>query len=73
MDNSMLKDLLEELDTGDFDMDLTGYTENAIEDLMTQFHVDDTMYPCRKGTVLGYRVNSGLMGNLLDTKGLTMM
>lgn len=41
MDNSMLKDLLEELDTGDFDMDLTGYTEDAVEDLMTQFHVDD--------------------------------
>ncbi|NPV81894.1 MAG: hypothetical protein HPY52_16810 [Firmicutes bacterium] len=32
-----------------------------------------TMYPYRKGTVLGYRVDSGLMGNLLDTKGLTMM
>jgi DNA modification methylase len=33
-----LKDLLEELDTGAFDMDLTGFDQKAIEDLMTQFH-----------------------------------
>jgi len=35
-----LKDLLEELDTGDFDMDITGFDASEIEDLMTQFHVD---------------------------------
>jgi ParB-like chromosome segregation protein Spo0J len=34
-----LKDLLEELDTGAFDMDLTGFDTSEIEDLMTQFHV----------------------------------
>tara|TARA_Y100000310_G_scaffold4886_1_gene5776 strand:+ start:413 stop:1018 length:606 start_codon:yes stop_codon:yes gene_type:complete len=34
-----LKDLLQELDTGVLDMELTGYTEQAIEDLMTEFHV----------------------------------
>jgi DNA modification methylase len=35
-----LKDLLEELDTGDFDMDITGFDAGEIEDLMTQFHDD---------------------------------
>ena len=40
-DMPSLKDLLEELDTGAFDMDLTGFTADALEDLMTQFHVDD--------------------------------
>jgi ParB-like chromosome segregation protein Spo0J len=43
-DMPLLKDLLEELDTGDFDMDLTGFTSKEIEDLMTQFHVDFSQY-----------------------------
>lgn len=34
-DRVVLKDLLEELDTGDFDMDLTGFDEAALEELMT--------------------------------------
>jgi len=34
-----LKDLLEELDTGDFDMEITGFDDKEIENLMTQFHV----------------------------------
>lgn len=38
-DNEKLKDLLEELDTGDFDIELTGFGMDEIEDLMTQFHV----------------------------------
>jgi len=33
-----LKDLLLELDTGDFDMEITGFTIDEIESLMTQFH-----------------------------------
>jgi len=33
-----LKDLLQKLDTGDRDMEATGYTNAAIEDLMTQVH-----------------------------------
>ena len=36
-----LKDLLEELDTGDFDIEITGFDDKEIEDLMTQFHVPD--------------------------------
>jgi DNA modification methylase len=40
-DTAKLKDLLEELDTGDFDMWLTGYDEEELENLMTQFHVED--------------------------------
>jgi hypothetical protein len=40
-DNALLKDLLEQLDTGETDMDLTGYTEDVIEQLMTQEHQDE--------------------------------
>ena len=34
-----LKDLMQELDTGEFDIELTGFGMDEIEDLMTQFHV----------------------------------
>lgn len=37
-----LKDILQELDTGAFDMDLTGFSEGEIEGLMAQFHVPDS-------------------------------
>ncbi len=40
-DFPMLKDLLQELDTGDFDMEITGFDLQEIEDLMTQFHVPE--------------------------------
>lgn len=36
IDNQILKDLLQELDTGDIDMDLTGFTNEDLERLMTQ-------------------------------------
>ena len=42
-DPALLKDLLEELDTGDMDMDLTGYTAEAIEELMTQTAPSETV------------------------------
>ena len=38
-DNATIKDLLETLDDGSNDMDLTGYTAESIEELMTQVHV----------------------------------
>jgi len=38
MDNSALKELLLELDTGEIDMDFTGYEQDALENLMTQFY-----------------------------------
>ena len=38
-DMPTLKDLLEELDTGDIDVELSGFNHKEIEDLMTQFHV----------------------------------
>ena len=44
-DMSIIKDLLEELDTGANDMDLTGYAEAEIERLMMQFHVDEVGAP----------------------------
>jgi len=37
-DRPRLKDLLEELDSGEFDVTLTGFGEQEIEDLMTEFH-----------------------------------
>ena len=40
-DYPRLKDLLEELDIGDMDIDITGFDEKEIEELMTQFHVED--------------------------------
>ena len=38
-DYPLLKDLLESLDTGIIDMEITGFDLGEIEDLMTQFHV----------------------------------
>ena len=40
-DAAVIKDLLQELDDGSRDMDLTGYSEKALEELMTQFHIPD--------------------------------
>jgi len=40
-DRPRLKDLLEELDSGEFDVNLTGFDEKEIETLMTQFHQDE--------------------------------
>lgn len=37
-DYPKLKDLLQELDTGEFDMEITGFDEKEIEELMTQFN-----------------------------------
>lgn len=36
-DNSKLKDLLEELNSGDFDVELTGFDMEEMEELMTQY------------------------------------
>jgi DNA modification methylase len=40
-DYEKLKDLLQDLDTGEFDLELTGFDMDEIEDLMTQFHVPE--------------------------------
>ena len=39
-DKPLLKDLLQELDTGEFDVELTGFGESELEDLMTQVYPD---------------------------------
>jgi len=39
MNNSAVKDLLQEIDTGEFDLELTGFNAHEIEEMMTQFHV----------------------------------
>lgn len=36
-ENGLLKDILQELDAGDLDMDLTGFCQDELEELMTQF------------------------------------
>jgi len=40
-DMPKLKDILQELDTGEFDIELTGFGMDEIEELMTQFHMPD--------------------------------
>ena len=40
-DMPMLKDILEELDTGEIDIEVTGFDMAEIEGLMTQFHVPE--------------------------------
>lgn len=40
---TLLKDDLEELDTGEFNIELTGFSEGEIENLMTQYHVPVTL------------------------------
>lgn len=44
-DAAAIKDLLQELDTGSMDMDLTGYLAADLERLMTQVHVEDSGSP----------------------------
>ena len=52
-----LKDLLQELDTGELDMEITGFDSKEIEELMTQFHVakegltDDDEIPDKVETI----------------------
>lgn len=41
-DMPLLKDLIQDLDDGSFDVELTGFDMAEIEDLMTQFHVEET-------------------------------
>ena len=41
MDRATLKDLIEELDTGELDLDLTGFDQDSLEELMSEFHVPD--------------------------------
>jgi ParB-like chromosome segregation protein Spo0J len=37
-DNAKLKDLIEELDTGEINLDFTGYSKQDLENLMSQFY-----------------------------------
>ena len=39
-----LKDLLQELDTGEFDIGITGFDENEIEDLINKYSIQDIDY-----------------------------
>lgn len=42
-DVALLKDELEELDTGEFNIELTGFNAGEVENLMTQYHVPVTL------------------------------
>ncbi|MCL5072485.1 MAG: ParB N-terminal domain-containing protein [Actinobacteria bacterium] len=39
-DFTKLKDLLQEIDTGEFDIGITGFDENEIEELLISLHID---------------------------------
>lgn len=40
MDVDVVKDLIQDIDTGDFDLELTGFSEKEIEDMMTAINMD---------------------------------
>jgi ParB-like chromosome segregation protein Spo0J len=40
-DDATLKDLLADLDTGELDLELTGFSVGELEKMMTEFHPDD--------------------------------
>ena len=44
-DTAMLKDILEELNNGAFDMEWSGYTEDVIERMMTAIHKPEPLPP----------------------------
>jgi hypothetical protein len=58
-DIPMLKDLLQELDTGAFDMALTGFDVQELEDLMNQVHLDNSQEDNFNEKKVTTRVNYG--------------
>jgi hypothetical protein len=72
-----LKDLLEEINTGAFDIEITGFDDKEIEELMTQFHVagegltDDDAIPehvetiCKTGDLWQLGTHRMLCGDAL--------
>ncbi len=82
-DLPLLKDALEFIDDGSFNMDLTGMEETDIEDLMTQFHVEDdpenekadkipeideSKIICKLGDLWRLGAHRLLIGDCLDAK-----
>jgi hypothetical protein len=77
-----LKDLLQELDTGEFDLGVTGFGEDEIENLMTQYHVvtegktDDDAIPkkvkiiCRPGDLWQLGTHRLLCGDAVKVEDL---
>ncbi len=59
IDNPALKDLLEELDTGALDMELTGFTEMEMERLMSQFYMPDIVDQSAQDDDRGNRTEPG--------------
>jgi|TARA_R110001606_G_C15360227_1_gene648437 ParB-like chromosome segregation protein Spo0J len=41
LDRTELKDIIEQLDTGEMDLDFTGFDLESLNDLMSEFYVDD--------------------------------
>ena len=67
IDRTVLKDLIEELDTGAIDLELTGYTDQAIEDLMTAYQPDDVKSELPPAEVLGLDTSNGYFVLLIKT------
>lgn len=47
-DFPLLKDLIQEIDTGEIDIELTGYDFEEIENMMSQFNIDNEDFKERK-------------------------
>src|SRR5690606_24848114 len=69
MDNTMLKDLIQEIDTGEIDLTLTGFDESEIEEMMLQIrevesegerggHYNDDEMPEIEPLKLAYRLEA---------------
>ncbi len=49
LDDGLLKDLIEELETSEIDLDLTGFNEEELESITTEINVDDFFYETDEG------------------------
>lgn len=55
-DQTLLKDLLQEIDTGEIDMELTGFTEEELEEMMTALPDEDAIDKATREALMRRRV-----------------
>ena len=49
IDNTLLKDLIQEIDTGEIDLTLTGFDEEELESITTEINIDDFFNETEEG------------------------
>ena len=54
-DLPMLKDILEEIDTGDLDIEITGFSMEEVGNMMTAFHPEEITNPANSGSASDLR------------------